>query len=252
MDQFDYKNFNGDESACAFTEEKGYTDPTSEETTRRQLSYPLFEIRKHLNEAMPIKSSDNKVVQLGVSSQNRLMYRSVAGGTWTDIAGGIPYGGTKYRAIIKASGTDYDVAWGMPSYVGMVIMNTFSSEADVKAVYGSNTSWTKLSSVILASEHVFGNGYALGLTSGSNDDPKRYGLKYLTSTANRLTPGSAAYGSTLNSGSSATIYSPANAECVGVITKERIESDVTEETPKYDYSGLKADTETVYTWKRTA
>ena len=251
MNHLDYGQFDSTNEDIAFSQENLYTDPSSETETRKQLSYPLKEIKTFLGNTMPINQSNN-VVQLQVTNTNKLRYRTTAGSSsWTNVAGGIPEGGTQYRAVVKNSVLDNDVAWGMPSYVGMVIMNTFSSEAQVQAVYGSNTRWTLRSSVILSSEHVFGNGYALGLTSGSDEDPKRYGLRFLTSTANRLVPGDSAYGSQLNSNTSSSSVSPANTECVGVITKARIESDTTTDTPKYERSGLVADTYTIYTWERT-
>lgn len=249
MDKLTYGTYNGESMGdYAFSATNNYTNPASESETRKQLSYPLYEIQEFLDDTMPIKVSDNKVVQLGVSSQGKLMYRSVAGGSWTDITGGIPYGGTEYRALIKKSSSDYDVGYGMPSYVGMVIMNTFSTESDVKAVYGSNTSWALRSSVILSSEHVYGNGKSLGLTSGSGVFK---GLEAVNGeVSNHFWGVNNCYGSdvgknngTLGSGSFT------HQKGVGVPTKTQISEH---EGDSADNTGLVADTYTIYTWERTA
>lgn len=253
MDHLDYGQFDSTNADIAFSAENLYTDPPSEEMTRKQLSYPLKEIKTFLHDAMPIDQND-KVVQLAVTGQNQLKYRTTAGSSsWTTVSGGIPSGGAKYQTIVKNSSANYDVAWGMPSYVGMVIMNTFSTEADVKAVYGSNTSWTKLSSVILASEHVFGNGYALGLSAGEGFY-KGLGASQSNS-VNRLWATNDAFGQNIpvTSGGYGKGDSPIGRS-MGVPTKGQMD-DIIEDDPdnrSYDATGLIADTETVYTWKRTA
>lgn len=120
------------------------------------------------------------------------------------------------------------------SFVGMVVSGTnLTTEASVKALYGSGTSWSLISSVMLASEHVFGNGYITAMTDGStlgglrsrgdNAAPTLYGqlVGYTTQTG------------TLAAGG------------MGVPTKTELGSNP-------EYSGLIADTITVYSWERTA
>lgn len=227
MQKFSFGSYTSS-GEIVYSADKGYSNPTDETGTRRQLSFPLGELKTFINKTVTVKGEN--AVQLRVTDYG-LQY-TLNGTTWNDVV----------------------VRQNAYSFVGMVVSGVnLETEADVQEQYGADTHWTKLSSVILASEHVFGNGYALGLTSGSNDDPKRYGLKYSTSTTSKLITGASAYGSELNSSSSTGAYNPTNSECIGVITKARIESDVTTVPPnKYEYSGLVADTETVYTWKRTA
>lgn len=127
------------------------------------------------------------------------------------------------------------MASGAYSFVGMVVSATnLSTEANVKAIYGSDTSWVLLSSVMLASENIVGNGYTLGLTDGTNlggmrsrgdnASPSLYGVSAGTTQANTL----------LN-----------NNVGIGVPTKSQLGTNP-------EYSGLIADTVVVYTWERTA
>ena len=109
MDHLDYKTFNPDNNDIAFSENNNYTDPASETETRKQLSYPLYEIKTFLGNAMPIKSSS--VVQLGVTDQDRIQYRATANGAWTETARDIPSGGSSGQVLKKSSSSDYAVAW---------------------------------------------------------------------------------------------------------------------------------------------
>lgn len=58
-----------------FSESKNYVEPTGETETRKQLSYPLGEIRDYLNETT------------------------------------VPSGGSTGQVLKKASGTDFDMVW---------------------------------------------------------------------------------------------------------------------------------------------
>ena len=110
MDHLDYKTFDPDNNDIAFSENNNYTDPASEIETRKQLSYPLYEIKEFLGDTMPINSSGD-VVQLGVTSQNRIRYRSTANGAWTETARDLPSGGSEGQVLKKSSASNYVVAW---------------------------------------------------------------------------------------------------------------------------------------------
>lgn len=108
MNHLTYGSFDSTNADIAFTEANGYTNPASESETRKQLSYPLKEIKDFLHDAISIDGSDN-VIQLRVSG-GKVQYRTT-GNTWTDASGGIPSGGTTGQVLEKSSSTDYDVAW---------------------------------------------------------------------------------------------------------------------------------------------
>ena len=110
MDKLDYKTFNSNNNDIAFSEENGYADPASEVETRKQLSYPLKEIKDFLSNTMPVNTSDN-VVQLGVTSGNRIRYRATAGGSWTETAHDVPSGGSTGQVLKKTSSSDYATSW---------------------------------------------------------------------------------------------------------------------------------------------
>lgn len=49
MDKFNYGNFNSSNTDIVFSGGKGYTDPTSEDEVRKQLSHPLKEVKDYIN-----------------------------------------------------------------------------------------------------------------------------------------------------------------------------------------------------------
>ena len=110
MDKLEYKTFDPNNNDIAFSENNGYDNPASEEETRKQLSYPLKEIKTFLNDTMPVNTS-NKVIQLGLSSANRIRYRSVVDSAWTETARDIPSGGSEGQVLKKSSSSNYAVAW---------------------------------------------------------------------------------------------------------------------------------------------
>lgn len=124
------------------------------------------------------------------------------------------------------------------SFVGMVAQGTnLTTEASVKAIYGNDTSWSLLSSVALASENVFGNGYNLALTNGTN----LVGLN----TTGGLTKQGISFGvlsPALSGGSGSDITS---SQGIGIPKKTQVSNNP-------EYTGIVVDTITVYMWERTA
>lgn len=226
MDKFTFGNYSTP-SETVFSSTKGYSNPTSETETRNQLSKPLVELKTFINKIVPTKGVG--AVILSITGDNHLQYKTDESATPVNVIS-YPY-----------------------SFVGMVISgygDSLNTEAKVKAIYGGSTSWTLMPQTTLKSAHVFGNGYALGLTSGNND---RYGLKWVNSQANpnRLIVSDTAYGKMIGSSAGQGTVTPLSQEVIGVITKQLIDSDPDEN--EYDVSGLEVDVDTnVYTWRRTA
>lgn len=108
----------------------------------------------------------------------------------------------------------------------------------------TGTTWELISSVGLASNHVFGNGIALGLSNGTN----KFGFQrnaVNTSVNGGLTASDATFGGTVGTSQSGNNQTTSVSAVLGVITK-------TEAGDNPEYSGIIADTITLYTWKRTA
>lgn len=149
--------------------------------------------------------------------------------TESDVAQGVVF----YKADgTRSVGT---MSAGAYSFVGMVVSGTnLTTEASVQAIYGSSTSWTLVSSVMLSSEHVFGNGYVLGVTRGGDT---RYGIRGRGDVAY-----TGLYGDAVGTASSGSVSTTAGH---GVVSK-------TQAGANPEYSGLVADTITVYSWERTA
>jgi len=116
--------------------------------------------------------------------------------------------------------------------VGSVYHNTNNVNP---ATIITGTTWQLISSVALASENVFGNGKALGLTDGS------------VQRAFASDGGSGFVGNNIgtNVGASASGGTGAGSKYYGLPTKAQIPSNP-------ENSGLIADTITLYTWERTA
>ena len=79
MNKFSYGEYDSDLTDVAFSVLNGYTDPASELETRKQLSYPLKEIKDYINDTVPVDSSDN-ALQL-VLNGGELKYRTQPEGT---------------------------------------------------------------------------------------------------------------------------------------------------------------------------
>ena len=83
MNKLDYSNFDSTNADIAFSQTNGYNNPASEELARKQLSYPLKEIKTFLGNAIPVDGSDN-VIQLSVND-GRVRYRATANGAFTNL-----------------------------------------------------------------------------------------------------------------------------------------------------------------------
>ena len=117
MNKLSYGSYSSDITDIAFSSTNGYTDPSSELETRKQLSTPLKEIKDFVNNTVPVDSNDN-AVQLVVTEENKLQYKTDPGSTPVDIeASGVPEGGTAGQMIVKNSSTDFDASWvnGIPT-----------------------------------------------------------------------------------------------------------------------------------------
>lgn len=222
MDKFTFGNYT-DTGDLAYASTKGYVNPTSEAYRRKQLSSPLGQLRDYVNNTVAIDnySPTPRVVQLKVKDDG--LYSSLTGNASDNAYSRVPF-----------------------SFVGMVVSGDedhFGTEAKVKAIFGSTTSWTKISEVMVTSANVFGNGKSLALTSGNS---VLRGLRYSSTSPSHLVPSNEVYGVDLpaTSGGSGS-GDVANSSGMGVPTKTQLG-----EHP--DYSGLIVDTETVYSWKRTA
>ena len=81
MDKFTYKNFQSGNTDIAYDANKGYTEPTSEAMVRKELSYPLYEVKKYINEEL-LDGTDNDahikvdIIPEATDSTNGLMSAS--------------------------------------------------------------------------------------------------------------------------------------------------------------------------------
>lgn len=118
--------------------------------------------------------------------------------------------------------------------IGSVYMSVYNTNP---STYFGGT-WTLISSVALASEHVFGNGKGLEITDGTNinslDFDSNVGYTNATDVGKNV-------GSAISSGG--TFLS--SNKILGVPTLIQLGNNP-------EYSGLVADTITVYTFKRVS
>lgn len=86
MNKLNYGTFDISNGDIAFASTNGYSNPSSELETRKQLSYPLKEVKTFVNNTVSVDSEDN-AIQL-VLTENGLSYRTEPGGSLTPIGGG--------------------------------------------------------------------------------------------------------------------------------------------------------------------
>lgn len=124
--------------------------------------------------------------------------------------------------------------------VGSVYLNINNTNP---STFITGTTWVLISSVALASEHVFGNGYSLTIVDGTDVSAnKRSMYSYSGYPAIDKNTYGQTNGTSVSSASSSALT---NYKAVGLISKEQADDHP-------EYSGLIADTITLYTWKRTA
>lgn len=87
MDKFDYKSYNSEVDASVFTTDKGYSESSGENDTRKQFSYPLNEVKTYLNKVTN-QNNAGDVVQFRINSQKLIQYRDTEDGEWVDTASG--------------------------------------------------------------------------------------------------------------------------------------------------------------------
>ena len=223
MQNFSFGNYNSSNTDIALSSDKGYVGPAGELDSRKQLSYPLKELKDYINNTVATVGSE--VIRLYVDpSLHTISYRTSPSGPTTPI---------------KTNAEPF-------SFVGMVVSGTnLLSESNVKAIYGDTTSWRRISSVALASEHIFGNGLALGLSNG-NETKIGLGRNAMSENNNiTVTANNAFYGKNVGTSKTGNNGATGSSVGIGVVTKE-------EAGDNPSYSGLVADTITVYMWERTA
>lgn len=117
MDNFNFGSYDPANTDAVF-DDASYVNPASEQETRKQLSYPFYELKQYINKVTNIDTSSN-VVQLKVSPTT-MHYSLDNGATWTAVTvqssgqavNGAPQGGTTGQVLKKHSNTDFDMEWG--------------------------------------------------------------------------------------------------------------------------------------------
>ena len=105
MEKLTFTAFDISEGEYVFNTTLGYTEPQSEGERRKQLSYPIGQIRKFVNETVT-EDENGKAIQLALKN-GRLMSRSTAGGAYTLAFGKIYSGTTDPSADLGEDGDIY-------------------------------------------------------------------------------------------------------------------------------------------------
>ena len=135
MNKLNYGTFDISNGDIAFASTNGYSNPSSELETRKQLSYPLKEVKTFVNNTVTVNSSD-EAVQLVLDSNNKLQYRTEPSGTLVDVKTGLPVGGTAGQLLTKNSATDDDVKWGITIHSGTAEPSvTLGNNGDIYILY---------------------------------------------------------------------------------------------------------------------
>ena len=86
MEKFNFKSYDSNQEAGVFTPENGYNETHGESDNRKQLSYPLTELKNYINDTVPLIVGGENVIQLGLTEQKTLQYRNGPSDSWKDTA----------------------------------------------------------------------------------------------------------------------------------------------------------------------
>jgi len=139
MNKLNYGNYNASISDIAFSATNGYSDPASELETRKQLSYPLKEVKDFVNNTVSVDHEDN-AIQFVLSEEGKLQYRTSPDGELIDVGGG----------------TSIDAVYP----VGSIYMSVNSTDP---GTLFSGTTWEQLKDRFLLGA---GDTYTAGTTGG--------------------------------------------------------------------------------------
>ena len=145
MNKLSYGNYSSSISDFAFDETNGYNDPTSPTETRKQLSFPLKEVKDFVNNTVT-EDSNGDAVQLLVTEDNTLQYRTAPDATPVDITGGVPDGGTAGQILRKNSLAE--TVWGDNVVNVLTTAPTGNNTDETKIVYLTSEPGTKYSGYI--------------------------------------------------------------------------------------------------------
>ena len=112
MNKLSYGNYDPSNADIAFSATNQYSSPASELETRKQLSYPLKEVKTFVNNTVSVDTDDN-AVQLVVSDDS-LGYRTTVGGAVHNISLGLE--------VVSCTQAEYDaMGSGRPLKVYVIV-----------------------------------------------------------------------------------------------------------------------------------
>lgn len=83
MQKFNFGNYDSTSTDVTFQHTKGYVEPNSENEVRKQLSYPLKELKDYINNDMVTVDNQGRVLKFRVTSDGAIQY-TADGETWID------------------------------------------------------------------------------------------------------------------------------------------------------------------------
>lgn len=86
MDKLTYGSYSSDITDVVFDSTKGYSEPNGEQEVRKQLSFPLKEVKDYIN-SIANTDSEGTTILLRISADDLIQY-SLDGETWNDTASG--------------------------------------------------------------------------------------------------------------------------------------------------------------------
>lgn len=86
LTKFEFGEYSSSNTDIAFSVDNNYNEPTSEAETRKQLSYPLYELKTYINQIRPVLTSNvsNSAVKIGIDGSGHVKYRTTTTGSWSD------------------------------------------------------------------------------------------------------------------------------------------------------------------------
>ena len=199
MAKFEYGSYDSSVENGVFTDST-YTNPANETETRKQLSYPLEEVKNQINKML---TSGNDSVLLNVTA-NSIQYSTNDGASWTPVTvqtsgqavNGLPEGGADGQYLTKNGSSDFQAQWTtLPHEIptggtnGQYLAKNGSANYSLKWITPPESSYTAGAGISLVGGIIANTGLLASARTRPNEDLNTIldsGTYYVSTTSTAL------------------------------------------------------------------